>query len=331
MENYSSDILIKTLRIERGITQKELAEGICSQDTISRIERGERLPDWHTFDKIMQKLGEDPHKYYKSVISADERRYKEFETELNYLVRTKAYLEAEKRLDEHLKGNTYKKGFELQTLLQCKAACLIGRALSGAEEDKASINGNEAEEAYKYSIKALSVFRPNFDENKIDTYVLSLQEMNLINTLAIIYSKLHGVEKTAEVFMKLKTSIDNNTFIGAAKKDVYLQLLSNLCQCFVMMERFDECLTVCDDGAEYCAQVFDAFYHPKFIANKSICLLALGRIEEAAGFIKQACYLYKGQERDNELNGFIKNITDKYGIEVGFEELKIQSPDKEEP
>lgn len=48
---------IKTRRKELGITQYELASGICSVMTISRIERGEQAPQDSTLKSILQRLG----------------------------------------------------------------------------------------------------------------------------------------------------------------------------------------------------------------------------------------------------------------------------------
>ncbi|WP_283572382.1 helix-turn-helix domain-containing protein [Streptococcus agalactiae] len=48
--------LIQTKRKEKGITQKELADGICVQAVISKIEKGETTPSVDIFFKIVKKL-----------------------------------------------------------------------------------------------------------------------------------------------------------------------------------------------------------------------------------------------------------------------------------
>lgn len=48
--------LIKTKRKEKGITQKDLADGICVQAVISKIEKGETTPSVDIFFKIVKKL-----------------------------------------------------------------------------------------------------------------------------------------------------------------------------------------------------------------------------------------------------------------------------------
>lgn len=49
--------LIKRRRIDLGISQGDLARGICSNTTLSRLEGGERLPRKEVFHALMERLG----------------------------------------------------------------------------------------------------------------------------------------------------------------------------------------------------------------------------------------------------------------------------------
>lgn len=51
--------LIKNKRKEKGLTQKELADGICVQGVISKIEKGETTPSVDLFFKIVKRLDID--------------------------------------------------------------------------------------------------------------------------------------------------------------------------------------------------------------------------------------------------------------------------------
>ncbi len=48
---------IKQRRDELGITQAELAEGLCSPMTLSRIENGNYVPHGNTLRSLLQRLG----------------------------------------------------------------------------------------------------------------------------------------------------------------------------------------------------------------------------------------------------------------------------------
>lgn len=47
---------IRRVRLERGLTQERLSEGICSPSTLSRIENGSQVPSRRTFQLLMERL-----------------------------------------------------------------------------------------------------------------------------------------------------------------------------------------------------------------------------------------------------------------------------------
>ena len=49
--------IIRNRRTELGLSQEDLADGICSVPTLSRIENGERMPTKNHFEMLMQRLG----------------------------------------------------------------------------------------------------------------------------------------------------------------------------------------------------------------------------------------------------------------------------------
>ncbi len=67
MPLFNANMLIRELRKARGLTQEKLAEGICSRQTITKIENGERKPDWWTFKNIMLRLESDPENYMSDI------------------------------------------------------------------------------------------------------------------------------------------------------------------------------------------------------------------------------------------------------------------------
>ncbi|WP_406686207.1 helix-turn-helix domain-containing protein, partial [Rossellomorea vietnamensis] len=56
---------IKELRQEVNITQGELAEGICTQALISRIEKGETDPNATALYQISKRLGVDVNYFFE--------------------------------------------------------------------------------------------------------------------------------------------------------------------------------------------------------------------------------------------------------------------------
>ena len=57
MSIYQLGHIIRLRREDLGITQEELADGICSVPTLSRIENGERMPNKAHVEMLLQRLG----------------------------------------------------------------------------------------------------------------------------------------------------------------------------------------------------------------------------------------------------------------------------------
>ena len=49
---------MKQRRLELGLTQEELCEGICEPITISRMENGRQTPSRNRINALLQRLGE---------------------------------------------------------------------------------------------------------------------------------------------------------------------------------------------------------------------------------------------------------------------------------
>lgn len=69
--NYYSKIgqIIKELRIKNNLTKTGLSDGICSVSYISRIESGERCPNWVVLRQIANKLGISSEYLFRAIES----------------------------------------------------------------------------------------------------------------------------------------------------------------------------------------------------------------------------------------------------------------------
>ncbi|MCM1056961.1 MAG: transcriptional regulator [Firmicutes bacterium] len=97
-----ADLLDEVLRRNRqyqGYSQEELSEGICTPETLSRIETGRRAPNTGTFRALAEKLNlrED---YYYSNIETDDLALLDQEWQITTLIMNRKWEQAEKVLKE---------------------------------------------------------------------------------------------------------------------------------------------------------------------------------------------------------------------------------------
>jgi len=71
MANYRVRDVIRLTRKAAGITQEQLSDGICSVETLSRIENGKHAVKRETYSQLMAKMGRDTSRCYALCMSKD--------------------------------------------------------------------------------------------------------------------------------------------------------------------------------------------------------------------------------------------------------------------
>ena len=306
MSLFRVDTLIKELRIAKGFTQGQLCEGICAKDSLSRIERGLRRPDWYTFELLMQRLGEDPRKYCSDIVTANDMCVMNIKHKLDSLLRDhsdQGQSEAEQLILELKQDEDFQKGRGAQFLLMAEAAI--------------SHRNKDYEKMYYHATNALKINRPHFDENKISTYILLDDEVMLINQIAIAQFQLLSFEKGTEILLKLKESLDNHYMSDKEKQKKYIGLLYNISKNLGMLKEYEQCIPICDSGIELCKKQFNAYHYPLFLFHKACCILASGAEEHIGLLLLKEAYVlldFYGRFNDKSLmENFVKN---EFGVHV---------------
>ncbi len=71
MANYRVGDVIRLTRKAAGITQEQLSDGICSVETLSRIENGRHAVKRETYSQLMAKMGRNTSRCYALCMSKD--------------------------------------------------------------------------------------------------------------------------------------------------------------------------------------------------------------------------------------------------------------------
>jgi len=295
------DTLIRTLRESKGITQKALCEGLCSKDELSRIERGLRRPHWWLFEQLMQRLGEDPQMYYaayNSIITQEDKRVLDLRTKLSHLLRNPKQGDEAKALIAHLEqDDAFKDGIHLQFLLKSKATL--------------AYHNNDYKSLEKYAMDAIKLTKPTFCEDDIGNYILSSDEIRLIQHIAAARS-LTSYEESANILFKLKDALYK--IGGEAKNKLYPSLVYNLSKCLGLIKRYNECIVLCDQGIDFCAEYRDSYYIPLLLVNKAFCLFHMQRNDDAIKVTKEAFLIFGALKRHAEISAVKTAFKAEFGI-----------------
>ncbi len=187
---YLAGEVIRRNRESMGITQEELCDGICSVETLSRIENGKNTPSRANFEALMGRMGKEGKKYLPFLKS---REMEVFllteEVELFFSVHDyqgmkQKLTELEQRLDMTEPVNR-QYIIRMQAMVEGRLGCI------------------SAKERRKMLEEALSCTIPDFSEEVLKKGMLNEQEIKILCNIAMAYMDEEEYEQSIDILTKL--------------------------------------------------------------------------------------------------------------------------------
>ena len=291
MTLFNISLIIAETRKALGITQEQLAEGICSRETIVKIEKGERRPNWFITREILRRLGLDTGIYQTEIVSKTEiEKYNRINAVYGAISAQK-FDEAKAVIDELESEHAdpaWQSGLWLQMLLRAKAYFYSYGVFAAATVNPYA----NAHLAIKNATDCLNFFREGFDLDKIPKYYLAPHEVITIRCIAQSYASLGDTDKAIEILKNVKENMEKDAFIMQSSnpgfhEGSYLEIKEMLCFVFQTAQRFEECLALAEEGEQYSIHRKNLISYLTWQTLKAHALTNLNRIDEADDFFKK--------------------------------------------
>ena len=262
---------IRRVRLERGLTQERLSEGICSPSTLSRIENGSQVPSRRTFQLLMERLDGPDYSYahFLSPIEYQRERIKEEIIEAIEYRQVDRMKDLLGEMEDLLEGGDRKltQFFEMSKLV-CYEMC-----------------GASRQNYVDRCLQILEMGRPGWREDtdlriawgRLDVMRGDWVEMWILNNLAIGYMWQQEYERSCQIFAFLYRQTEGDAFI---KKRSW-KTKGIICN------------------------------------NIAVCLLNMGKLEEAGEYLKKASAL---SHREGGINLFLHLLQVKMEISKAMED-----------
>ncbi|SDJ11221.1 helix-turn-helix domain-containing protein [Natribacillus halophilus] len=237
---------VRYYREMKGLTQKQLAEDICTQAQISKIEKGDIIPLSSTLYEIAKKLDIDVNYFFQ--IGEHERLdyIEELKDEIRKKIRDYDYKDAMETLQSHEKffNTIYLQQFHLWHLGIC-VYHLYG-------------NYNKAME---YINESLAI---TYRGSKIYTE----REIEIMNSMAIIQYSEGNCKEAHENLLK---AINASVFVPALKPHIKVRMWYNLSNILTMENRYKESLQAADRGIQICVREEMMYLLGELLFQKGFC------------------------------------------------------------
>ncbi len=246
---------IKTKREELGMTQEDLADGICATSSLSRIESGEHTPTKELLERILERLG------YSNIYLVSYTNTQYFnQHELKYRIR-QAYIE------NHLEqARTLLKKFEAE----CPDS-KFNRQFKLTFNTIFYKDQLTSEEMLARFEEALKITCNKFHDLTLPK-LLSFEEITLVNAIANCYFRLGRSDDAIHLFQQVKQFYDNQRVNREEALRTQPMILYNYSRILGQTARYDECIEICDQGIRICKSSGRATLLARLLYNKAWAL-----------------------------------------------------------
>ena len=311
-EAFIGDI-IRRKREELGLTQADLADGICSVVTISRIKSGKTTPKRPLLCAILGRL-DLPEDRYPVWVFKEEQKIETLQRKLA-LLNTKF----ERALPEE-KGKFREEAKKLYRELETNAEdadpfvrqqIARSKIIMGCE-DGAYTPKEERE-------KLLEIIRmtcPKFDPEDIGAGRYSTDELKMLNHLGLTYSMEKNHLEAIMIYRQVYAYIKKNIREIPVKKSQLCSVILNYAKELNAVGSYQKANNLAEEGRRLCLD--NAYYYPLagLLDTLAESFHFLGNQEESVRFYKQAFHLTQIME-DEGGQSAIKLDAKKYaGVEL---------------
>ena len=249
----SLGIILKKLRKEQRVGQKDLARGICSVSTLSRIEGGIKEPEQLLFDYLITRLGKDSTKW-ELILTEPDKKLFEKRNYMEYLIQTKQWeaLEIEVEQYEHMQ--------EKSTCLDEQYCCLIRTILYGQKKNY--------KKALQKGIEGLEKTEFYMEEKHFKLHVaVSRNELRLLYLIGKYW--FQEEEKTTlflyQYWNELFTYVEERCTDKRYRLEFYIEALYYLAAIFYKEGKFEESISYCKEALQELIEKKSSYYLKEFL------------------------------------------------------------------
>lgn len=312
MEEMLIGPYIRQKRLDKGWTQEELCDGICSVPTLSRIETCERTPSSGVLKALLEKLGL-PTGPFVALLGKDDLAIEKLKKDIRC-----------DKLRLRRAAEPDKAGLREQILTKLKELEELGgednrfvrQFLLSTE---AGIGGPEGpyppEKRLEMLLEAICLTVPRFTVQHIPDFQYSVQEVIVINQIARTYAMLGDRKRAISISKKLLTYIEKHNK-NLDKYPRQFCLIAHNCAIDLGLEkRYKEAVALAEKGQKVCVEEGDYQFLPGFLSTQAECHFFLGNLEKSRHLYYEAYYLFEVFGDEANITIMQKEMKEHLGIE----------------
>lgn len=277
LQMYNIGYYIQRIREEKNINQRDLCRGICDRTTLSRIENGKQEPSYHVLKALLQRLDVDETQVLL-LLGPQDFEISNLQKEITALNTNRNFQEAAEKIRRLEEISDPADKIIQQFILRSKALAHYGDDFPASRA---------------LLTEALQQTHPDFDFDKINEYLLSIEEMKILNQIAISYSEDGDRRYGIHIYRQLFQYLDGRLMNTEMESVVQPMLAYNYSKLLGQERRYEECIEIATLGYETCVKYNKCRSMGGLLLNLGYALHNLGRDTEAREKLIDSYYAYR--------------------------------------
>jgi transcriptional regulator with XRE-family HTH domain len=283
---------IKELRKNIGLSQEELAEGICTQAQISKIEKGDVFPYASTLFLISRKLGVDVNYFF----------------DIGMTPRLDYVLEVGRQLQIARRNMDYKEMREVVT---------------AEEENPLFFNNNRNLQLlkwhkgiYQFELdkdleKAENTLRKSITLTHTTDKIWTEREIEILLTIGVMYFEEGIFERASEIYQEVKSHIEALPHL--TDYTIKTRLYYNIARVLTRLSDIDQSTKYCKDAIDWCILKDNMYLLGELHYHIGYNYELQGKLAEAEKYMQKALIVFELQGDDKFIQ-YIRRKIEKLTI-----------------
>lgn len=287
---------IKELRKVVGLTQGDLAEGICTQALISRIEKGDIYPSATALYQISQKLGVDVNYFFEigttprlDYVKEVERQLRNFRVKLMY-DEMMEMVKAEEKNPLFFRNQT-----NLQLLYWHKSIYIYE-----IEKDRDA---------------GLALLKNALSLTMNKKRAMTEREIEIHMTLGVFEYGNGHLEKSLTLYEEVRSALQSSTQLN--DKSIKTRLLYNIARTLTRLGKYKESNSYCDQAIKWCLEEEHLFGLGELYYHTGYNYELEGELEKALSYINKSILIFD-MYGDNRYHQYLQKKREEISRKMGI-------------
>ena len=288
-----------------GITQKELAEGICTTVTLSRIEQNKENPQDFILKSILQRLGLSGSDILFAT-TGSELIYNQLKFDIRQAYILEDYNKAEKILSDNKELISKLPPADKQTFETIDILLKINKSELSDEEALSLLEA------------AIRLTCPKYTKDTPPAF-FTYEEILLLNNIALLYAKLGDMETAIKLLYHIKNFYDRQVCDIEEALRTEPMILYNLSKCLGLSKKYSECISICEEGIKLATETGRCPCLPQTYYNLAWSSYYRNRPGDRVAsqeYLKQAYHGAKFMMREVSAEKYAQRLKEWFNIDV---------------